>query len=127
MVRRLKTSLLVVPAILSVAAVYFRLTPLALPGIQVATGVCDQTRSSETLAQGNWVGAIYELTIDQPENCGVALHSTAVQRLGNHLFVRTEYRSPSGFYTGCNCRHRITLGIPGLPVQTFQTHVYSWP
>jgi hypothetical protein len=81
----------------------------------------------ETKVQSNWSGPIFQLAIDQPENCGVALHTASVQRIGSHLFVRTKYHSPSGMYTSCYCRHRTNLSIPGLPRQTFRAHVYSWP
>ena len=124
---RPKTALLLLPAVFGIAAVYFWLTPLAISGVGVATDVCDQSQSLETSAHGNWVGPVYQLAIDQPENCGVALHSASVQRLGSHLFVRTKYRSPSGMYTSCHCRHRTNLSIPGLPRQAFRAHVYSWP
>ena len=124
---RLKAASLAFVAALGAAVAYFWLTPLALPGVQVSTGICDQSPSTQTTVQSSWSGQVLELAIDQRENCGVALHSASVQRLGSHLFVRTRYRSPSGMYTSCYCRHRTELGIPDLPQRTFQAHVYSWP
>ena len=124
---RLKTASLTSFAALGIAAAYFWLTPLALPGVQMSTGVCDYSPPSETKVQSSWSGQVLELAIDQPQNCGVALHTASVQRLGSHLFVRTKYRSPSGMYTSCYCRHRTNLSIPDLPHQTFRAHVYSWP
>jgi hypothetical protein len=109
------------------AVAYFSLTPLAISGIGLETNTCDQSESLETWAQGTWVGPVFELAIDQPENCAVELQRVSVQRLGSHLFVRTKYVSPSGMYTTCHCRHRTKLRIPGLPRRDFRAHVYSWP
>lgn len=124
---RLMTTSLALFASLGIIAAYFWLTPLALPGVHMSTGVCDESPSTETMVQSSWSGQVLQVEIDQPENCGVVLHTVSVQRLGSHLFVRTKYRSPSGMYTSCYCRHRTNLSIPGLPRQTFWAHVYSWP
>ena len=124
---RLKPALLLLPVVLGMGVAYFSLTPLAIPGVVLETGVCDQSESLETSAEGAWIGPTYQLAIDQPENCAVELESASVQRLGSHLFVRTKYVSPSGMYTACYCRHLTKLRIPGLPRQDFLAHVYSWP
>jgi hypothetical protein len=115
-------------ALLGAAAIAcLALTPFALQGVQASSGGCDPQPSMETAVQSSWSGTTLRLAIDQPENCAMALQAASVQRLGSHLFVRTEYRSPSGLQTGCRCRHRTHLDIAGLPRQPFQTHVYSWP
>ena len=124
---RSKKAIAALVAVGGLATAYFALTPFALSGVQVTAGVCDESSPGGTSVKSIWAGSVYQLAIDQPENCGVALHSASVQRLGNHLFVRTKFQSPSGMYTSCYCRHRTTLGIPGLPRQAFRAHVYAWP
>jgi len=124
---RLKAASLTLLAALGVTAGYFSFTPLALPGVETSTGICEESPSPETKVQSNWSGPVFQVAIHQPEKCGAALHTASVQRIGSHLFVRTKYRSPSGMYTSCYCQHRTNLSIPGLPHQTLRAHVYSWP
>lgn len=125
--RRLTTIALGVAAICAIAFGYFWLTPLALPAVQVDAGVCDPAQPLDASVRGYWGGDMYRLAIDQPENCAVSIATASVQRIGDHLFVRTRFYSPSGMYTGCHCRHRMNLRIPGLPRQEYRAHVYSWP
>jgi len=124
---RLFTTVLVLLVAGGIATAYFWFAPFALPGVEVASGVCDYSPSAETTVQSNWADPVLHLAIDQPENCGVMLRAISVQRIGGHLFVRTKYHSPSGMYTSCYCRHRTSLSIPDLPRQTYRAHVYSWP
>jgi hypothetical protein len=106
--------------------VFFRFTPIALSGVEVASQTCDESDSIETTTMANWNGAALALTITEPENCAYSLQAANVQRIGSHLFVRTSYASPSGMATGCHCQHATTLRIQGLPRQPFQVHTYSW-
>lgn len=107
--------------------VFFRLTPFAFSGVGLTTLPCNDSDDIETTTEANWNGASLALTITEAENCAFALRTAAVQRIGNHLFVRTSYDSPSGMMTACHCRHSATLRIPNLRQQAFQVHVYSWP
>jgi hypothetical protein len=124
---RLMKPIATLAACLIAVVAYFGLTPFSLAGVQSVAGSCDTSPDANTSAHGSWSGAIFEVAISQAENCGVALHDVSVQRLGDELFVRTTYRSPSGMYTGCNCRHQTTLRIPDLAKGEYRVHVYSWP
>ena len=107
--------------------VFFHLTPFALNGVAVAAQPCTESDDIDTATETHWNGASLVLTISEAENCAFALQAATVQRIGNHLFVRTAYDSPSGMMVACHCRHSATLRIPNLRQQQFQVHVYSWP
>jgi hypothetical protein len=107
--------------------VFFHLTPFALNGVDVAIQACAESDDIETVTEASWNGAFLDLTIMEAENCAFALREATVQRIGNHLFVRTSYDSPSGEMTACHCRHSAMLRIPNLRQQQVQVHVYSWP
>jgi len=93
---------------------YFALTPFALPGVEIGYGACDMAPPAETTVETAWEGPKYLLSITQPENCGLGIQGTDVQRLGHYLFVRTTFSKPSEL-TSCFCGHRTSLRISGLP------------
>ncbi|MDN3922867.1 hypothetical protein [Roseateles violae] len=127
--RRLRSAALALLGLLALTFVFFRWTPLALPGVEVMPEACRFEPTTAAPARGAWSGTRYELLIEQTQNCADVLDSAAVQRLGGHLFVRARYRAPGdGVATGCNCLHRSRLLIPDLPPQPqdFRIHVYGW-
>ncbi|WP_372018047.1 hypothetical protein [Pseudoxanthomonas sp. 10H] len=120
-------SLIVLLALAGGALVFFRGTPLALSGVEVASDVCDASLATGTTVRSRWSGDALHLAIAQVENCGLGLESVAVQRVGGHLFVRTGYRAPEGPQPACYCTHRTTLQVRGVPVRDYRVHAYAWP
>ena len=114
-------------ALLVAVTAWFRFTPFALDGVEVASGECNINSISGTTVQSSWAGSMHQLAIEQQANCAAYLESAKVQRLGNHLFVRTRFELPADMAAGCNCGQRVNLRIPDLPQANYRVHVYAWP
>lgn len=110
---------------LALGYVFFSLTPFALADVETSGSSCIHVPDTETHAQGSWEKGVYTIEIEQRENCAVALSGASVQRIGGHLFIRTQFSSPA-VSAGCTCRHRSSIRVRGLPEQAFKLHVYSW-